>query len=242
MLRSRRASHPSQGFIEIMCLETEIKSHSQRVESGERPFYGKICPCCGAQGPYHVRECRRRWFRLVVGGYVKVLRSWILRWKCAACGKRFTDYPPFRLTPQAVREADAGGKVESLSGWRRVLPEVGSARRDSDSVRRSAGVRRRHANGPASRTGSQQSVAVALLAGQFGQHSTCGLRVDSAEGTRQHTTSGSVGDLTGKVSVRRAAEGAPAGDAMDRGRAAIRGSVRQGNLPPLCNSSRLAVS
>ena len=76
-----------------MDIEEEVKSHTRRVEAGEPVRYG-ACPDCGAvdQQDFRLHDCRRRKFRLVLGGWIQVALSWILRWRCLRCGKRFTDY------------------------------------------------------------------------------------------------------------------------------------------------------
>jgi predicted RNA-binding Zn-ribbon protein involved in translation (DUF1610 family) len=82
-----------------MDLQEEVKTHTQRVASGERVRYVHACPRCGAvkKESFRWHDCRRRNFRLILERYIQVAASWILRWRCLRCGKRFTDYPPFRL-------------------------------------------------------------------------------------------------------------------------------------------------
>ena len=92
-----------------MTTEQEIKDHTQKLESGERLCYCEACPLCTAEGSFKVHECRRRSFRIVVENCVRVFRSWILRLKCPCCHRTFTDYPPFRLAPQAIRESHVAG-------------------------------------------------------------------------------------------------------------------------------------
>ena len=109
-----------------MCLEQEIKTHTRRVEAGERLCYSEACPHCGCEvkevkEPFRLHDRRRRMFRVVVEGLVKALPSWILRWCCPRCGKRFTDYPPFCFAPQAVCEAGGAGDIEGLFGHRRYV-------------------------------------------------------------------------------------------------------------------------
>jgi transposase len=85
----------------MTCSQQEIKTHTERVELGTPIFYGQGCPHCGnhSRGNLKPHDCRSRTFRLIIEGYVKVMLSWIVRWNCSQCGGRFTDYPPFRLTP-----------------------------------------------------------------------------------------------------------------------------------------------
>ena len=107
-----------------MDFEEEVKTHTRRVEKGERVRYGQACPCCGAakEELFRLYDCRRRKFRLVVERYILVALSWILRWRCLRCGKRLTDYPPFRLAAEAVRPAAGAGEGGRVSGNRELLP------------------------------------------------------------------------------------------------------------------------
>ncbi len=107
-----------------MDLEEEVKAHTRRVEAGERVRYGQACPGCGAaqEECFRMYDCRRRKFRLVVERYIQVAVSWILRWRCLRCGKRFTDYPPFRLAAEAVRPSAGAGEGGRVSGDRALLP------------------------------------------------------------------------------------------------------------------------
>jgi hypothetical protein len=101
-----------------MDLEEEVKTHTRRVELGERVRYAQACPCCGAveKESFRLHDCRRRKFRLVLERCIQVAVSWILRWRCLRCGKRFTDYPPFRLAVQAVCQAAGAGEDQRVSG------------------------------------------------------------------------------------------------------------------------------
>ena len=102
----------------IMDLEEEVKTHTWRVGAGERPRYGQACPRCGLAKEefFRVHDCRRRKFRLVLGRCIQVALSWILRWRCLCCGKRFTDYPPFRLATEAIYEAASAGEGSRVFG------------------------------------------------------------------------------------------------------------------------------
>jgi hypothetical protein len=104
--RGRRADlaiatrpHLKTGVSTIMDLQEEVKAHTHRVESGQRVRYSQACPRCGAfdKNFLRVHDRRRRKFRLVLGQCIQVALSWILRWRCLRCGKRFGDYPPFRV-------------------------------------------------------------------------------------------------------------------------------------------------
>ena len=102
----------------------EVKTHTQKVEQGEQVRYGQACPGCGAAEKecFRFHDCRRRKFRLVLGQCIQVVLSWILRWRCLRCGKRFTDYPPFRLAAETVYQAAGAGEGPRVSGNRSLLP------------------------------------------------------------------------------------------------------------------------
>jgi hypothetical protein len=104
--------------------QEEVKAHTRRVEAGERVRYGQACPGCGAAKDecFRMHDCRRRKFRLVVERYIQVALSWILRWRCLRCGKRFTDYPPFRLAAETVRSVAGAGEDGRIPGNRALLP------------------------------------------------------------------------------------------------------------------------
>lgn len=108
----------------MMDFEEEVKAHTQRVEAGEWVRYGRACPGCGAAHEefFRMHDCRRRKFRLVVARCIQVAISWILRWQCLRCGKRFTDYPPFRLAAEAVCSAVGVGEGWRIHGNRALLP------------------------------------------------------------------------------------------------------------------------
>ena len=106
-----------------MDVEKEVKTHTRRVEAGERIRYAEACPGCGAvAGPFRLHDRRRRKFRLVLGRRIQGVVSWILRWRCLRCGKRFTDYPPLRLAAQAVCQAADAGEGGRVPGNGSVLP------------------------------------------------------------------------------------------------------------------------
>lgn len=109
---------PKTGVSRIMDVQEEVKTHTQQVEAGKRVRYAQACPGCGGVGPFRMYDCRRRKFRVVIGRCIQVMVSWILRWRCLRCGKRFTDYPPFRLATQAVYSATRAGEGGGVSGNR----------------------------------------------------------------------------------------------------------------------------
>ena len=76
-----------------MSVEEQVKSHTRQVDAGVPVRYGEGCPHCPNSEAFRVHDCRARTFRLLVEGYVQIVRSGIWRWVCLSCGKRFTDYP-----------------------------------------------------------------------------------------------------------------------------------------------------
>ena len=114
-----------QIHFQVMTTEQEIKDHSRKMEAGEQTCYCRACSHCGVEPerPFRVHQCRRRTFRILVERCVRVYRSWVLRLKCPHCKRTFTDYPPFRLALQTVRQRDRARENEGLSGDRQVLPE-----------------------------------------------------------------------------------------------------------------------
>lgn len=64
-----------------------------RVKAPEGP-----CPLCLEQpDSYKRHDYRKRKFRLVSGDFVKIITSFLIRWKCPICRKPFTDYPSFAI-------------------------------------------------------------------------------------------------------------------------------------------------
>jgi hypothetical protein len=149
----------------IMSLEEEIKAHTRRVESGERVCFCKACPACAAQAGFKPHYCRRRTFRVLIDDMVKCLRSWILRWKCPNCGRRFTDYPPFRASAQTLHQADRLRQIQGLLGPGCFVSRCRAASRATHLSRPRQTVER-VAGGPRLvRFGAQHTMALALLAG-----------------------------------------------------------------------------
>jgi len=86
------------GCIMSILLEEKIQQHTNAIISGEISPPEGCCPLCFTQPiTFKLHECRRRSFRYTVGNYVKTIMSLLARWKCPACGKTFTTYPPFAL-------------------------------------------------------------------------------------------------------------------------------------------------
>jgi hypothetical protein len=234
--------HTPTTFLPIMCVEQEIKTHTRRVESGELVFYGQACPGCGGQEGFRLHDRRRRTYRIVVQGCVKLLCSWILRWRCLACGKRFTDCPPFCGSAQAVRQAACAGQGQAISGYKHIVSQGGPARGDTHPVRRSANKRDPGRPGSCSRVGGQHRLAVDVVAGEPEEHPAGSLAVDPTESAQQRAASRTVAAACPETWLRWPSPDTSAGRAMPGHRALVPGTVRPGNIPQLCNGSRLALS
>lgn len=75
-----------------------IQQHTDSVISGKIVTPQGPCPRCCEQTQIFIRHERRvRFFRYIVGNFVRVIKSLLVRWRCPICGKTFTDYPPFAL-------------------------------------------------------------------------------------------------------------------------------------------------
>ena len=232
----------NQSIWMIMSLEQEIKSHSQRIENGQARCYQTVCTNCSTEGAFRLVDHRPRTFRLVVEGAVKILSSRILRWRCQECKRRFTDYPPFRLAQQTVRQADRFGEVARLFGSRCLLQENGRARGTQSPV-----CRRRESSGDAwqgsaPHFGTQHSVAMAELVGWTDHHPSQGLGVDPSERSELPTSSRTVGLLVEEVSIRAAAQGACACRSPALGDRNFREIVRKRHLSPVRNRDRSELS
>lgn len=120
----------------MMDVQEEVKTHTRRVKAGERVRYAQACPHCGAAEDegFRLHDCRERKFRLVLGRCILLAISWILRWRCLRCGKRFTDYPPFRLAAQAVCQTTGPGEGKGVSGHGALLCQDDRAGGDAHHV------------------------------------------------------------------------------------------------------------
>jgi len=236
-----RPHTPSSSF-SLMCVEQEIKTHTRRVESGELVFYGQACPGCGSQGRFGLHDRRRRTFRIVVDGCVKLLCSWILRWRCLACGKRFTDCPPFRDPAQAVRPAVCAGEGQGISGYGQILSSGNRTPGNAHPIRRPGGGQHPGRKGLCSRLGTQHRLAMAIMAGEPGKHAAASQPLDPTESSQQCAAPRSMAAACAEVSQRAARADTAAGSAMLGDRALVPRTVRPGNIPQLCNGSRLELT
>ena len=68
----------------------EIKTHTEAILSKTPPCYAKACPHCRGREPFGRHDCRRRSFRVVLEATVKVILSFLIRYKCRTCRKTFS--------------------------------------------------------------------------------------------------------------------------------------------------------
>jgi len=78
----------------ITSMEKIIKEYNEKILSGRiNPPEGSCVRCGGNPGYYKLHERRRRGFRYIEGCEVKLVDSYLVRWKCPFCGRTFTGYP-----------------------------------------------------------------------------------------------------------------------------------------------------
>jgi len=79
-------------------IEKRIKEHTAKVLSSNPPEPKGTCPrCLQEPGVYKLYDYRFRSFRYIVDNLVRIIQSYLLRWKCPLCRKPFTDYPDFAM-------------------------------------------------------------------------------------------------------------------------------------------------
>lgn len=236
------AGHPHlKHCTSIMSLEEEIKAHTRRVESGERVCFCKACPACAAQAAFKPHDCRRRTFRVLIDDMVKCLRSWILRWKCPNCGRRFTDYPPFRASAQTLHQADRLRQIQGLLGPGCFVSRCRAASRATHLSRRRQTVERAAAGPRLVRFGAQHTMALALLAGRLKRNRAGGLPTHSAKTTGRNIASRTLAVADAQVPLQGASSSASASHAGDGRRSNVPASIQRTDIPPPCNGSRLAL-
>ena len=83
----------------IANLEEEIQRHNNLVRrnSRDRIRYRTVCAACGEKELFSAHELRSRGLRYIGENVVICTMIYVARWRCCNCGRRFTDYPFFRL-------------------------------------------------------------------------------------------------------------------------------------------------
>lgn len=93
----------------ITNLWEKIKEQEKNSKVQHKPACER-CECCGkTSGGFRKHERRPRKIRLIVGNTVVYALVWLIRWKCLACNKTFTEYPDFvarhkRYAVQGIQE------------------------------------------------------------------------------------------------------------------------------------------
>lgn len=79
-------------------IEKIIQEYTDTIVSGIYKMPNKCCRNCNNESvQYKLHECTQRQFRIIVKDIVKVMMSFLLRWKCQYCKSTFLDYPFFAL-------------------------------------------------------------------------------------------------------------------------------------------------
>ena len=76
-------------------IEAMIRDYTEAIEKGTLCMPTGCSSCHEESDDYKLHECRKRQLRVVIEDIVKVIITFLLRWKCPLCQATFTDYPPF---------------------------------------------------------------------------------------------------------------------------------------------------
>jgi hypothetical protein len=79
-------------------IEKIIQKHTDSIVKGIYKMPNECCRNCNNESvEYKLHECGKRQFRIIVKDIVKVMMSFLLRWKCPHCKSTFLDYPFFAM-------------------------------------------------------------------------------------------------------------------------------------------------
>lgn len=82
----------------VPLIEEIIGKHTASILSASIQSPQRSCPhCFETPGIFKLHESRKRGFRFIVGRFVRIVISLLIRWKCPICGRTFTEYPGFAL-------------------------------------------------------------------------------------------------------------------------------------------------
>ncbi len=76
-------------------VEAMIHDHTEAIENDNWCMPTCCSSCHEKSDNYKLHDRRKRQLRLVAEDIVKVVITFLLRWKCPLCHTKFTDYPPF---------------------------------------------------------------------------------------------------------------------------------------------------
>jgi Domain of unknown function (DUF6431) len=81
-----------------MSILDKIRAHEQEALSNIAPSDLRTCPKCqGHPDFFKAYDCRSRIFLAIEQGIVKKILSFLSRWKCPLCGKKFLYYPDYAI-------------------------------------------------------------------------------------------------------------------------------------------------
>ncbi len=79
-------------------IEKIIQEHTDSIIKGFYRMPNECCRNCNNESvEYKLHECGKRQFRIIVKDIVKIMISFLLRWKCPHCNSTFLDYPFFAI-------------------------------------------------------------------------------------------------------------------------------------------------
>lgn len=116
-----------------MSTEEKIKAHRAAMLAGTIECESKDCPVCGdIPDRFKLHERRKRQFRVIIGVWVRILLTFLPRWKCPLCDHTFTEYPSFALphklyVKEAVLKLSGAYLEEPGSKYRQGVKAGGSA-------------------------------------------------------------------------------------------------------------------
>ena len=130
--RSRKTQVPASATVE------QINEYTDKVVKGRVACLLPPCPGCDLESRWFKRhEARRRKFHLVVDQMVHVVSGLLIRWKCPACGRTFTQYPDFarpykRYTLPAIMDLCSRYTEDEGATYRKVVRSAQPGYRDSE--------------------------------------------------------------------------------------------------------------
>jgi len=81
-----------------MSILDKIRAHEQEALSNTAPSDLRTCPKCqGHPDFFKAYDCRSRIFLAIDQGIVKKILSFLSRWKCPLCCKKFLYYPDYAI-------------------------------------------------------------------------------------------------------------------------------------------------
>lgn len=116
----------------------QINEYTDKVVKGLVACLLPPCPGCDMEPRGFKRhEARRRNFHVVVERFVHVVVGLLVRWKCPACGRTFTQYPDFalprkRYTLPTIMDFCSRYTEDEAATYRKVVRSAQPGYRDSE--------------------------------------------------------------------------------------------------------------